>query len=132
MGWDKHYGYQLYQSDPSGNYGGWKATCVGHNSQTAISILKQEYKIGETQLTDALRLAIRVFSKALDTTKLTPEKIEIAVLEHNDETNQTTIRMLKDEELITLIKQYEDEQSKLEADRQKQQQATSTVEKEKK
>jgi hypothetical protein len=24
MGWDKHYGYQLYQSDPSGNYGGWK------------------------------------------------------------------------------------------------------------
>ncbi|CAF4310534.1 unnamed protein product, partial [Rotaria sp. Silwood2] len=75
MGWDKHYGYQLYQSDPSGNYGGWKATCVGHNSQTAISILKQEYKIGETQLNDALRLAIRVFSKTLDTTKLTPEKI---------------------------------------------------------
>jgi len=74
MGWDKHYGYQLYQSDPSGNYGGWKATCVGHNSQTAISILKQEYKIGETQLNDALRLAIRVFSKTLDTTKLTPKK----------------------------------------------------------
>jgi len=32
MGWDKHYGYQLYQSDPSGNYGGWKATCIGNNS----------------------------------------------------------------------------------------------------
>ena len=129
MGRDKHYGYQLYQSDPSGNYGGWKATCVGHNSQTAISILKQEYKIGETQLNDALRLAIRVFSKTLDTTKLTPEKIEIAVLQHDDQTNQTTIRMLKDEELTTLIKQYEDEQSKLEADRQKQQQTTAEKEK---
>lgn len=32
MGWDKHYGYQLYQSDPSGNYSGWKATCIGNNA----------------------------------------------------------------------------------------------------
>ncbi|XP_021566215.1 proteasome subunit alpha type-4 isoform X6 [Carlito syrichta] len=32
IGWDKHYGFQLYQSDPSGNYGGWKATCIGNNS----------------------------------------------------------------------------------------------------
>jgi 20S proteasome alpha/beta subunit len=32
-GWDKHFGYQLYQSDPSGNYGGWKATCIGSNNQ---------------------------------------------------------------------------------------------------
>jgi 20S proteasome subunit alpha 3 len=32
-GWDEHFGYQLYQSDPSGNYGGWKATCIGANSQ---------------------------------------------------------------------------------------------------
>lgn len=36
MGWDKHYGYQLYQSDPSGNYGGWKATCIGNNSAVSI------------------------------------------------------------------------------------------------
>lgn len=32
VGWDKHYGLQLYQSDPSGNYGGWRATCIGNNS----------------------------------------------------------------------------------------------------
>lgn len=38
MGWDKHYGFQLYQSDPSGNYGGWKATCIGNNS--AVSALR--------------------------------------------------------------------------------------------
>jgi 20S proteasome alpha/beta subunit len=37
MGWDKHYGYQLYQSDPSGNYGGWKATCIGNNSAVSTS-----------------------------------------------------------------------------------------------
>ena len=37
MGWDKHYGYQLYQSDPSGNYSGWKATCIGNNSAVKIT-----------------------------------------------------------------------------------------------
>lgn len=40
MGWDKHYGYQLYQSDPSGNYGGWKATCIGNNSAVSNQNLK--------------------------------------------------------------------------------------------
>lgn len=39
MGWDKHYGYQLYQSDPSGNYGGWKATCIGNNSAVSCCFL---------------------------------------------------------------------------------------------
>lgn len=43
MGWDKHYGYQLYQSDPSGNYGGWKATCIGNNS--AVSTFSPENKL---------------------------------------------------------------------------------------
>jgi hypothetical protein len=41
MGWDEHFGYQLYQSDPSGNYTGWKATCIGNNSSAAVSMLKQ-------------------------------------------------------------------------------------------
>ena len=42
IGWDKHYGFQLYQSDPSGNYGGWKATCIGNNSSVcsrSVSLL---------------------------------------------------------------------------------------------
>ncbi len=73
MGWDPHYGFQLYQSDPSGNYGGWKATCIGNNHQAAISMLKQEYKDTPT-LDDALDLAIKVLHKTLDSTKLNSEK----------------------------------------------------------
>ena len=34
-GWDEHHGFQLYQSDPSGNYGGWKATAIGANNQAS-------------------------------------------------------------------------------------------------
>jgi 20S proteasome subunit alpha 3 len=32
-GWDRYHGFQLYLSDPSGNYGGWKATAIGQNNQ---------------------------------------------------------------------------------------------------
>lgn len=31
-GWDKESGYQLYHSDPSGNYSGWRAHAIGSNS----------------------------------------------------------------------------------------------------
>lgn len=41
MGWDAHYGFQLYQSDPSGNYCGWKATCIGTNSAVCFTIFKR-------------------------------------------------------------------------------------------
>ena len=41
-GWDKTFGFQLYQSDPSGNYNGWKATCIGANNTAATSLMKQE------------------------------------------------------------------------------------------
>ena len=31
-GWDKESGYQLYHSDPSGNFSGWRAHAIGSNS----------------------------------------------------------------------------------------------------
>ena len=31
-GWDKNYGYQIYHSDPSGNFYGWKAHVIGANN----------------------------------------------------------------------------------------------------
>lgn len=42
--------------------------------QAAVSMLKQEYKEGETNLKQALDLSIKVLSKTLDTNKLTAEK----------------------------------------------------------
>nr|CAG4641027.1 EOG090X09LQ [Eulimnadia texana] len=104
-GWDRHYGFQLYQSDPSGNYGGWKATCIGNNSGAAVSMLKQEYKEGETTLQDALALAVRVLSKTLDATKLTPDKLELATLTRRN--GKTRISVLSGNEVQTLIGEYE-------------------------
>lgn len=42
-GYDPHHGFQLYQSDPSGNYSGWKATVIGANNQAGKSLLKTDY-----------------------------------------------------------------------------------------
>ena len=43
-GWDPQRQFQLYLSNPSGNYGGWKATSAGANNASASSLLKQDYK----------------------------------------------------------------------------------------
>jgi 20S proteasome subunit alpha 3 len=118
MGWDVHHGYQLYQSDPSGNYGGWKATCIGNNSSAAVSMLKQEYKDGETDLKQALDLSVKVLSKTLDTNKLTPDKIEIATLTRDNGT--TRISILKTAEVEALIKAHEAEEAKIEAEKKKE------------
>jgi len=113
MGWDKHYGYQLYQSDPSGNYGGWKATCIGNNSGAAVSILKQELNETLIKLNAAQDLAVKVLSKTLDMTKLTSEKVEMATLTR--ENDQTVIKILTNAEVDVLIGKYEKIEAELEA-----------------
>lgn len=75
MGWDPLYGFQLYQSDPSGNYSGWKATCIGANNSSAASLLKQDYK-DDLTLEEARDLCLKVMSKTMDSTKLGSEKRE--------------------------------------------------------
>lgn len=72
-GYDPQRQFQLYQSNPSGNYGGWKATSVGANNTSAQSLLKQDYK-EECDLKEACGLAVKVLSKTMDSTKLSSEK----------------------------------------------------------
>lgn len=78
-GYDPHYEFQLYHSDPSGNYSGWKATCIGANNGTATSLLKQEYK-EDLSIEDAVGLVLRVMSKTMDSTTLGSEKREYSEL----------------------------------------------------
>ncbi|GBE58605.1 proteasome subunit alpha type protein [Babesia ovata] len=78
-GWDSHLGFQLYHTDPSGNYAGWKATAIGRNSQPAQTLLRQEWKEG-LSLDDALYLAIKVLTKAMDSTVQKADKIEVGIL----------------------------------------------------
>ncbi|XP_065836671.1 proteasome subunit alpha type-4-like [Oscarella lobularis] len=117
MGWDKHYGFQLYQSDPSGNYGGWKATCIGNNHSAAVSMLKQDYK-EDCSLKEALALAVKVMSKSLDSTKMAPDKVELSTLTRENE--KVKIRVLPSAEVQRLIKDYEEQEEKEKREKEKE------------
>ena len=85
-GYDPHYQFQLYHSDPSGNYSGWKATCIGANNGTAQSLLKQEYK-DEITVEEAIGLVMRTMSKTMDSTTLGSEKRTSSTLSHSADTD---------------------------------------------
>mmetsp|Transcript_14482 Transcript_14482/g.20874 ORF Transcript_14482/g.20874 Transcript_14482/m.20874 type:complete len:250 (-) Transcript_14482:58-807(-) len=74
-GYDEYHGFQLYQSDPSGNYSGWKATVIGANNQAGKSLLKTEYE--EPSVEEALQLAVKVLNKTMDGTAASTEKMEL-------------------------------------------------------
>ena len=97
-GHDPHYEFQLYGSDPSGNYSGWKATCIGANNSTAQSLLRQDYK-DDFGLDDALGLAVKVLSKTMDSTALDSSKVEIATLTLDEKTGVPKGRLLSNEEI---------------------------------
>jgi len=84
-GWDDNHGFQLYKSDPSGNYGGWKATAIGANNQNAKSTFKEKYDVDEPPtLEDSLELGLRVMAKSMDTTEPSPDKLEFATVTQVD------------------------------------------------
>ncbi|WVQ81283.1 hypothetical protein IAT38_003406 [Cryptococcus sp. DSM 104549] len=106
MGWDPLYGFQLYQSDPSGNYSGWKATCVGGNHSSATSLLKQDYKEDLT-LEEAKSLCLKVMSKTMDSTKLSSEKLEFATMTLHPEAKSPLAKIYKASELDELLRKLE-------------------------
>ncbi len=76
-GWDRVHGFQLYQTDPSGNYGGWKATCIGANSSTAQGIFKSDYPDGGFALAEAKKMLFKVLTKTTESTTLSGERCRL-------------------------------------------------------
>jgi len=112
-GWDKQRGFQLYQSDPSGNYGGWKATSIGANHASATSVLQSDYN-EELTLEEATRLVIKVLSKTMDSTTLSPEKVELATLSRVDDASgfRVQFKLYEDSELKPILEAVNAEQTK--------------------
>eukprot|EP00553_Chaetoceros_curvisetus_P006753 CAMPEP_0204625584 /NCGR_PEP_ID=MMETSP0717-20131115/11339_1 /ASSEMBLY_ACC=CAM_ASM_000666 /TAXON_ID=230516 /ORGANISM="Chaetoceros curvisetus" /LENGTH=273 /DNA_ID=CAMNT_0051641329 /DNA_START=63 /DNA_END=884 /DNA_ORIENTATION=+ len=129
-GYDEHYGFQLYQSDPSGNYSGWKATVIGANNQAGKSLLKNEYgpksddsgdndeemKVDASteqesmkmpDVNEALRLAVKVLNKTMDATATSPEKMELFAM--TVENGECVHKILNKEETQKVIDDVEAE-----------------------
>jgi len=108
-GWDAHHGFQLYHSDPSGNYGGWKATAIGNNNQTAKDKLKTDFKEGMS-LDEALALGVKVLAKTMD---ITPEveRMEFSTMTRDEASGEIRFRVLPDEEAAAIIEAVKSEEA---------------------
>jgi 20S proteasome subunit alpha 3 len=131
-GYDEQHGFQLYQSDPSGNYSGWKATVIGANNQAGKSILKSDYETAasttpsdattpmetatgtEPQIPDiqaALRLAVKVLNKTMDGTgAAAAEKMELFTMKLDTEhPNRVVHHILTKAETEAIVQAVEQE-----------------------
>ncbi|KAL7526357.1 hypothetical protein ACHAXR_001445, partial [Thalassiosira sp. AJA248-18] len=126
-GYDETHGFQLYQSDPSGNYSGWKATVIGANNQAGKSLLKTEYgsvkattdgdemktddapeEIELPDVAEACRLAVKVLNKTMDGAVASPEKLELFTMSL-DEDGNCVHKILNEEEAKAVITEVEAE-----------------------
>ncbi len=105
-GWDNIHGFQLYQSDPAGNYSGWKATVIGQNNQAGKSILKTDYKENST-LSDNIKLSIKILLKTMDSTTPSADRIEISTLTRNAETGEVSLTFVPKAEIEVVLKELQ-------------------------
>ena len=78
-GYDATSGFQLYSSDPSGNYAAWKAHATGKNNVNATSTLKEEY-VENMTLLEGIIMAAKVLGKSMEVNKPDANRFEIGVV----------------------------------------------------
>ena len=100
-GWDAVQGFQLYCSDPSGNYAAWKAHATGKNSVNAVRALKDEYREDLT-LKEATILAAKTLGKSMDMNKPTADRFEIGLITR-DASGQVVQKRLEGAELDQML-----------------------------
>jgi 20S proteasome subunit alpha 3 len=124
-GYDDVIGYQLYSSDPSGNYYSWKAHATGQGTaagsgssgySTSINphtILKSDYD-EEMSFQDGLKLAVKVIYKDIDTHDPKGDRFEVNYITKVD--GKLVHKVVPEDTLNTLIeeikKQEEEEEKK--------------------
>ncbi|CCK68523.1 proteasome core particle subunit alpha 3 KNAG_0B00760 [Huiozyma naganishii CBS 8797] len=101
-GVDDRYGFQLYTSNPSGNYTGWKAISVGANTSAAQTLLQMDYK-DEITLEEATELALKTLSKTTDSSALTYDRVEFSTIKRGKEEGQVIQKIYKPSEIKQLL-----------------------------
>jgi proteasome alpha subunit len=92
-------GSRIFYTHPSGTYRGYKATAVGAGRETALAILKEEYR-ENMNLEEITKLAIKCLTKALEARQLAL-RIKIAVIP--SETKK--MEMLANDKIEGIIKE---------------------------
>jgi len=104
-GYNEKDGFQLFHSDPSGNYAEWQATSIGNNAKSAQAILKEDYKEG-LELDAAIDLCIKILTKTMDSPTLDADQLELSTL-RLDAKGQPKYHQFDADELNKRIKTYQ-------------------------
>eukprot|EP00754_Rhynchopus_humris_P043724 Rhum_TRINITY_DN3480_c0_g1::Rhum_TRINITY_DN3480_c0_g1_i2::g.10942::m.10942/K02728/PSMA4; 20S proteasome subunit alpha 3 len=112
-GWDAAFGYQLYHSDPSGNYSAWKANAIGQGTDTAQGVLKSDWKEGLT-MKEGMLLGCKILSRTKDGS-LDVDKMEFGQLV-KEAGKPPKFHILTKEEAQPIIEEHQ----KIEAEEEKQ------------
>jgi proteasome alpha subunit len=92
-------GSRIFCTHPSGTYRGYRATAGGAGRETALAILREEYR-ENMSLEEIKKLAVKCLTKALEARQL-PPRIKIAVIA--SETKK--MEMLADDKIEGIIKE---------------------------
>lgn len=92
-------GGRVFYTHPSGTYRGYKATAVGAGRETALGILKEEYK-EDMNLEEVTKLAVKCLVKALEARQL-PLRMKVAAI--TSETKKMEI--LPDDKIEGIVKE---------------------------
>jgi len=119
-GWDRFHGYQLYHTEPSGDYRAWKAYAIGNQEGTAQGLLKNEWKETLT-LDEGVQLALKIMSKVLDAVSLNPTLVEVSTLSRGPngvKGAKPKFHILTDEEVAPRIAAAEEARKKEDEERE--------------
>jgi proteasome alpha subunit len=97
-GCDEMHGPQLYMTEPSGSYWGYRATAIGSSAPAIIEFLEAEYqKIAKT-IDEGNLIALKALNQVSED-PLDPEMVEIAIILESTR----TLEYLSRQEIITLF-----------------------------
>lgn len=101
IGFDSVDGYQIYKTEPSGNYSKWIAVASGSNCIQNQNILNQDFTT-LFDIVDSLKIVMKLFYKKIKNYKIS-KSIEIFTLKSDDK-QKLVLHCLTSSEVDSLIK----------------------------
>lgn len=103
IGWDHHYGFQVYTSDPSGNMASWRAIAQGSNEENSNNLLQDNFEEG-MDVERAKELGMRVIMQTLDTNTPETSRLVLGVLLKEEGKDHVKFEFVDEGEKDRLIK----------------------------
>jgi len=97
---------ELYQTDPSGTYYGYRAVAIGNNFKTPMDLMEKKYEADMSEL-DSVKLAVKAL---LEICEASTNNIEVCVVDKN---LPEGMRIMTEAELEPLVKELDDTEERL-------------------